>query len=176
MRITRVTTVLFLALSVGMLTGLLAPMGLGATVVGEDAELPPPEEVLDAARQLFPYDILEPAYLPPGMALFNVIFIVPEEEGETAHSIDMWFRGAAGETVHVWQTDHASLAEEEKDPTAEGAPVTLGGVQWSALILTDGPDGGQFLDLAARMEGGITVTVDGNVDPTELFRVAESLA
>ena len=163
------------ALGTGVAVGFVLPTGVGATVVGLNANLPDPTIALAQAQAAAPYTIKQPTFLPAGASLFLVNWLAPNKaEGEDAFAVDIWYSLPDGSRLHLWQTNDQHLTAEGKDPAASdvGQPVVLGGVTWREVQLDN--SGGTAL--SSHFNDGITVSLDGSLDDATLRQVAASIA
>lgn len=158
----------------GTAVGGALPASAGGTVVGQDVHLGSPTVALANAQERYPYEVKKPRYLPRGMNLFNVLQTTPVDEGERAYSIDLFYRDAQDNYIHVWQTDNQTLAAADKDPSApgEGESVVINNMVWQ---LVNRPDLGATI-LSVRYNDTITLSVDTNLSEETLRRIAESIS
>lgn len=172
-RISRFAALVAVAAVMGAVGGLVTPSTASPTVVGRDIHLPAPGPALDHAEASFPYHVRTPQHLPAGLVLHHVIETTPTAPGEVAHSVDMWYRSDSGDEIHIWQTDHPTLALTDKDPAAAsaGEPVEIDGRTWRAATH---PDFGA-ISFSARYEDGVTLSIDGNLSRPTLRAIVASL-
>lgn len=156
---------------VGCVIGILYPLSAGADV-GTDVRVPPPGPMFREAQSQAPYDIKTPEYVPAGMTLFNVLYVEPDL-GETAYSVDLWYRADDGRYFHIWQTDNQKLDESAKNPAGPeaGQAEHIGNDTW---VRTDRVDRGLII-VSRRYSDSITLSLDGNIGIGELRKVAQSI-
>jgi hypothetical protein len=128
--------------------------------------------ILASAESDAPYEIVQPTWLPDGIALDAVMPTDASEATPDIYSLDLFYRDASGNAVHVWETNISDLAALGKDPVAAGLPVVLEGQTWSATTRSLGQT---VSILSRRFAGGITVSVDSNLNSTTLSRIAASI-
>lgn len=172
-RISRFAALLGVAATIGAVGGLVTPSTASPTVVGSDVHLPPPGLALDHARSSFPYHVRTPQHLPGGLVLHHVIETAPSAAGEVAHSVDMWYRSDNGDQVHIWQTDHPTLALTGKDPAAAsaGEAVEIDGRTWRSATHPDF----EAISFSVRYEDGVTLSLDGTLSRPTLRAIVASL-
>lgn len=159
-----------LVVGMGIIGGSLVPLAPGVAG-GRDAHLPPPGPSLNTARQEAGFELREPSYVPEGMYLFLVNWSTPEE-GETASSVGLYYRADDGRSFHIWQTNNSELVGSTKDVMAVGSDVQVEGRPWKTIWLAD--QGLHVLNHYYERDG-VTLSMDGNIDPGELHRVAASI-
>lgn len=160
---------LLLSAVVGASMAGILPVSAGAWV-GGNVHLPPPGPALVAAEAAADFEVREPKYLPEGMQLLLVHYAEPSTDG--ASSVSLYYSGDDGRAIHIWQTDNQLLAESGKDVMGAGSPEVIRGRPWKSLWLAD-----QQLHVLNRFypRDGVTLSLDGNIEPGELRRVAASI-
>lgn len=170
---TRWVVTLVLSALAGVLLVNAWPASASASRVGTDVHLPPPMEALETVQQKFPYRVRKPGYLPNGMTLFHVIETAPSEPGESAYSVDIWYKSRNGDSLHIWQTNHTLLAATGKDPSAatEGESTWINGRTWQLKHLADFSE----YQLSVRFQDGVTLSMDSTLSEETLRRIAASI-
>lgn len=162
------------AVSLGVLAGVIATVGPAKAVVGNRVNVPPPRLELRYAAANAPYEVKEPRYLPDGMYLLSVL---NSPESPEAYSVDLSYIADDGRELHVWMTNNGELSTAGKDPTLDPAaePVLIDNEPWSQQYLED--RGWSSFSRKFTLQDGqiLTLSAAGNLGEDVMKRIAASI-
>jgi hypothetical protein len=132
------------------------------------------EALLADAQEKSTFLLRLPSELPAGFELVNVIYNRSEVPGDPTFSVDLYYEDSSGTRLHIWQSNHASLGDEDpvRDPRGQSVDL-LDSQEWTRLDLEFGND--TLYILSTRYTDGVTLSLDLANDYQSLTRVAESL-